>query len=160
MNCTLTHIHYSKKCLWRMMMMMIIIKLHWQRQVSWLYFSIHPYVSALLAGLLMGILSPYRAAVGKYLLIYQHWHVRNRSQKNISFLSLSLLLQLFSSCLVRLIWLVSEIRAAFLVNVVSRICSRLRATVLRNSYQFFLYPFLYCPGCASILQSGHSFNFD
>ena len=85
----------------------------WSCHTSSMYFSlslaIHPYHPLLPAGLLNNIQCPYRAVVGKFLLVGQHWHVRVKRSTGECHICRSLLLQQCPACFVHLIWMVLEI---------------------------------------------------
>ena len=52
----------------------IIVKSHSWHGFPWLSLTNYPYRPLLLAGLLVDILSPYRAVVGMFFLVVQHWY--------------------------------------------------------------------------------------
>ena len=96
---------------WRSVMV-FVIKLYCLHGFPWLSFSICLYHLSLLAALLNWILCPYRAVVGMFLLVNQHWHVHRRTSPMFLFL----LLQLCPTCFVHLIWMVLEMGGRWLYS--------------------------------------------
>ena len=77
-------------------------------QIS-LTLTICPHHPLLPAGLPDYTLRPYRAFVGKFLLVGQHCHINEKESIGKGHMSLSLLIQQCPVCLVHLIWMVLEI---------------------------------------------------
>ena len=124
----------------------IIIILRCLYGFLWLSRGIRPYHLSFPVGF-----QDYRAAVYKLLLVDQQLHVRVKEFQwralliSSLLMSSSLLLQQFSACLVRLIWMVLRWKvgvrtAAFLWDVASRICSvQLIAFLCNSCLAFSLY---------------------
>ena len=95
-----------------------IIKLHYSHGFPWHSLGIYPYHPLLPTGLLDDILCLYKAVLGKFLLVSQHWHVHVR----MSLLSSSLLLQQYPACLVHLIWMVFKMGGRWPYNSCFVVC--------------------------------------
>ena len=94
----------------------IIIKSHCKHWFPWLSFSIHPHHPSLPAGLLNYIPYPGKAAVGRILLVGQHWHGHIKRSIGECHLWVRPWFSSRPACLVRLTWIVLELGSKWLYS--------------------------------------------
>ena len=119
----------------------ILIKSTWKHGFLSLFLSltlslsIRPYHPSLPAGVPNFILCPCRGVVGKFLLVYNHWHdhVKGFIEKRYLWVS-PCFYQQFSTRLVRLTWMVFEMGGNTHAHILLRIGRQIYTNIYIHTY--------------------------